>query len=195
MPTNNRDIRYLFNEQGLPRIKSKLYLLEDTPLEAGIEKRRKGEFGYPVLGSLLIEDGKYIDNDTRAEVFFDSIVIDSVLVSISQQKNIVKTTVAGRNGTVKEYISDGDYIINVNGVIVSGQNNVIPQGEMQRLKEIFNANVPLKVSNDYLQLFGITDIVVENADVFQREGYRDSVYFNLQAVSDKAYEIRLRQDL
>jgi hypothetical protein len=31
----------------------------------------------------------------------------SALITVTQQKNIVKTALAGRNGTVKEYMSDG----------------------------------------------------------------------------------------
>jgi hypothetical protein len=37
-------------------------------------------------------------------------------MDVSQERNIIRTAVAGKAGTVKQFIADGDYIINCQGL-------------------------------------------------------------------------------
>lgn len=38
-----------------------------------------------------------------------SLLFQEVVISVSQERNIVTTSLQGRDGTIKEYISNGDY--------------------------------------------------------------------------------------
>ena len=59
-------------------------------------------------------DGRY----ALCELTFENskgerLVMNDAIVAISRAKNIVTTQMVGMNGTVKEYICDGDYSINI----------------------------------------------------------------------------------
>src|ERR1035437_375891 len=45
-------------------------------------------------------------------------VLPIALIEVTNTRNVVTTAVAGLDGTIKEYISDGDYIINIKAKIV-----------------------------------------------------------------------------
>ncbi|MEI8137589.1 MAG: DUF6046 domain-containing protein, partial [Bacteroidota bacterium] len=55
----------------------------------------------------------------------NTIVIDTALFNVTQTKNIITTSIQGRNGTVKEYISLGDYNVTIKGVL-TGTNGLYP---------------------------------------------------------------------
>ena len=48
--------------------------------------------------------------DTKTKITKE-VIIKECLVTINQEKNIVATPIDGRVGTIKEYISDGDFQI------------------------------------------------------------------------------------
>lgn len=117
--------------------------------------------------------------------------IDTVLMTINQPKNIVKTPIAGRNGTVKEYISMGDFALDIRGAIVSQYPLVYPKEDVSLFIELMNLPKQLPVASDFLNLFGIEAIVVESYSIAEKLGSRNEVPFEIQAVSDLAEEIIL----
>ena len=117
------------------------------------------------------------------------IVIDTVLFSVSQSKNIVTTPIQGRDGTVKEYISMGDYSISIEGKIVS-RNNDYPADEVNELIQILNSPVSIKIISEFLSFFGIHESVVENYDFPQMEGFRNTQEFSISLLSDTPVELQ-----
>ena len=82
-------------------------------------------------------------------------------MDISQSKNIVKTAINGVKGTIKEYIADGDLVINMN-VVLGGLSDVYPLTDLKALQAFLNENNAIiiysKILNDVL---GVTRVVVE----------------------------------
>lgn len=117
--------------------------------------------------------------------------IDTVLFMVSQSKNIVKTPIQGRNGTIKEYISDGDFMIDIRGVIVSPFQEIFPKDEVSLLNELLGLPKSIPIACEFLQIFGIDSIVVEYYNISQKLGSRNEVPFEIQAISDLAEEITL----
>lgn len=82
-------------------------------------------------------------------------------LDISQSKNIVKTAINGVKGTIKEYIADGDLVINMN-VVLGGLSDVYPLDELKVLQSILDENNSIiiysKILNDILK---VTRVVVE----------------------------------
>lgn len=117
------------------------------------------------------------------------IIVDTVLFSVSQSKNIVTTPIQGRDGTVKEYISMGDYDISIEGKIVS-QNNDFPEDDVNELIQILNAPVAIKIISEFLAFFGIHESVVENYDFPQMEGFRNEQSFSISLLSDTPVELQ-----
>jgi hypothetical protein len=167
---------------------------EGNPQQELPTKDGRGELGLPVYGEVVIEGGSYTNPDGES-VPFNAIEIDTVILVVNQTKNIVKTAISGRNGTVKEYINDGDYDVQITGILSSGINNVEPTAEIDNLVGICKAQKSLKIANTYLDRLGITEIVIESYSFPQREGFRDNFFFSLNAVSNKPIELRIKENI
>ena len=122
----------------------------------------------------------------------DDIVLDCVLFDVAQSKTIITTPIQGFNGTVKEFISDGDYTLNIKGVINGTKNGVYPLTQAKNLFEGLKANIEIEVVSWYLnELFGITHIVITDFQLNQLQGNQTAVSYEIQAISDKPIELYL----
>lgn len=139
--------------------------------------------GTPVYSNLDIQAGAYTD-DNGNTINYPSFRCDSVLFIVSQSKNIVKTAIQGRNGTVKEFISDGDYQISISGSISSKGNNIYPKDDVIALDKILKAPVAIAVNSWYLNQFGIHNIVIEYYSLPQQPGRNSQQDFQITATSD-----------
>ena len=86
--------------------------------------------GTPVFSDMLLRENQ--DDE--------GIYIDTLIITINQSKNIVKTPIEGRNGTIKEFISDGDYQITITGALVGadGQYPINQVNELLRICRVQN---------------------------------------------------------
>jgi hypothetical protein len=168
----------------------------DSFLERNLPVSR---IGTPVFCWLEIEAGQYTDSDgntvqydgfTRA----DGTQINVVLFNVSQTKNIVETTIQGRNGTVKEYVSDGDYQVSIYGVFVAKTTNSYPEKEMQKLVAITKSNRAIKVNSWYLRQFGIYNLVIKEPNFAQNAAQFNSQPWQLTCVSDQPVELLREED-
>lgn len=149
------------------------------------------DFGTPEFPSLVFSSLRFSDTtdffDEKNTLKMMPDRIDTCLFTVNQQKNIVKTAIQGRNGTIKEYIGDGDYTINIKGII-TGSNGKYPYKQVKNLIEFLKQPTELKVEVPYLnEIHGITQIVIENYDFPQDAGSYSQQVFNINCVSD--YEL------
>ncbi len=117
--------------------------------------------------------------------------IDTILFEVELPKLIVRTEIVGRNGTIKEYISDGDYQIMAKGLIVSPYPNQFPADDFDLLIKYVNVNTQISVISQFLDRFGITSVVIMRGRYFEIMGYRNQVGFELEMVSDRPIEFQL----
>lgn len=181
---------------AIQTIKEDLYNLESH--DSDFPEVLAGRYlGTPVYASLEFPTQTYTDLN-GVERTTQNILIETVLMTVSQTRNIITTPIQGRNGTVKEYISDGDYQIEVRGVIVSGAMDSYPEADVSALIEILQAPIALTVFSEYMDLFGIDSVVVEGYDFPQLEGFRDNQPFTIRLISDVPIELNAavpQQDL
>lgn len=123
------------------------------------------------------------------------IVLQTVLVEVAMQKTIVKTAVQGRRGTVKEYVSDGDYEVRLRGALVSAGSSAFPHGDMKDLQELLARRTSVEVVSDYLRLFGIYNLVITGYRFPQSEGMQNTQLFEIEAVSDLPDELVSEDEL
>jgi hypothetical protein len=151
--------------------------------------------GTPVFAQVQIQGGSFFElEDTTGEnpIEFEGIVMQTVLVDVSMSKNIVKTSIQGRDGTVKEYISKGDYIINMTGNIVGqtkgntieGIGQVFPKIDTEKLIKICEVPEAITITSEFLQLFGINEVVIEDYKFAEKEGFRNMQPFQISMSSD-----------
>jgi hypothetical protein len=202
MSTDKR-FSFILSAHGLQSVKTKRFSGQmNEPLKAGTKDRtaipgqeedapladHSSLLGTPVWGNLGFEKGSYI-NHAEQEIEYNGLTIDTVLFEITIPKTIVKTDIQGLPGSVKEYISRGDYQISIKGALVSQEKNVFPLFELNRLRQIVEVEDSVKVTSDLLHYFGIFNIVIENATFSEVEGMRNTVSFSIDAVSDEPIEL------
>lgn len=143
---------------------------------------------YSTLEFLKDNSGTSLDNSlgVGAQSTSDTLLrLDTVLFVVTGTKNVIKTPIVGRNGTVKEYISMGDYQINCKGSIVSSELNVYPRNEVSLLIQILTLAKPISIACEFLGLFGIDNIIIDpEFSISEKLGSRNEVLFEFNAISD-----------
>jgi hypothetical protein len=149
----------------------------------------RSKFGLPMFDTLLFEQVQYKTNDDK-DIIVSPFSMGTVLCEVSQARNIVATSIAGRNGTVKEYISDGDYLITIKGVLASLYQNIAPKDSVNQLLGFCHAPVSFNVTSNFLAYFGIYTIVIKDYNFGQMEGKINVIPFELTCMSDTPFEIQ-----
>ena len=155
-------------------------IVEDEAIKTSV-------LGTPIFSNLEIPAGSFVDLDGNA-IAFQGLTLDTVLFRVTQSKNIVTTAVQGRNGTVKEYVSDGDFSITIDGMIVSEDQNTYPEVEVTKLLEIVRVPEQVRIISEFLDFFDISDVVIEGYDIPQQRGFRNMQPFSLRMISDEAID-------
>lgn len=122
------------------------------------------------------------------------LLINDITMNVSLQKEIVKTALVGRKGTIKEYISDGDYQINMNVglVAINDRGEIIdryPERAMAQLRKILETGEDLEVNSAFLDVFGISRIVVTGFSA-QQMTHSNRQLISITAISDDDYMIK-----
>lgn len=165
--------------------------LEEQAREEGKNGAYNGFFGLPVFDILTLIGFNYTTLDGKRIVIAD-LNLGVALIDVSQSKNEIETPIQGRNGTIKEYISDGDYVLNIRGVIASNAQDSYPEDLVKHLIQFCNAPVSIPVASNLLDLFGIHNIVIKDFAFPQNEGMRNVVNFQLSCLSDTPFEIKTK---
>jgi len=118
------------------------------------------------------------------------VLIKGAIVDVTQVKNIVKTQIAGMDGSVLEYINQGDYEITIRGFFDTFLPDLAPNQRTRLLNYYCSAPVSLNIVNDFLNnVIKINKIVPQNLNIFQRQGVRNIQYFQISAISDNDFKI------
>ena len=152
----------------------------------------KSQLDTPVFANITFKGATYVEvvNNTSKEITFPDLTFETVIMTVSQSKNIVTTEIQGRNGTVKEYIGMGDYNITINGILTTKNGNgVNPIEQLRNLKLMLNANRTLEVACTYLQTLDITNLVIKDYELPQEYGGYSYQKFSITALSDYPKEI------
>lgn len=180
--------KYSIKSLGFEKLGTKKFIVSDYTPDI---QNRTSYLGTPVYSNLEIKPFSYETLEGETVTIKTGIVIDTILISVSQTKNIVTTPIQGRNGTVKEYVSDGDYQISLEGKIVSKTNNY-PEAEVSELIQICKSPISIpadSIISEFLAWFGIHSFVIESFDFPQTEGVRNEQEFSISAISDDPIEL------
>lgn len=150
--------------------------------------------GLPVFDTVTFDTLSYKTNDGKL-IGVGKMQMTNCMHVVNMVKNIIRTPVAGADGTVKEYIGLSDYNITLSGWLVSKYANTPPELEIKQLYEFCKAPVPIGVYSNFLAYFEIFSIVIEGEPSFtQIEGTRNAIQFTINCVSDKPFEVEFNQN-
>ena len=118
--------------------------------------------------------------------------IPDAVVAMTRTKQIVTTQVVGMVGTVKEYISDGDFDINIavgiQGVEDGKVANVYPEEGVRELRKFLEVDKPISVQSAFFDLFEINRLVIKSYSLTQatESNYQE---LTISALSDNEYNV------
>lgn len=120
------------------------------------------------------------------------LVVNDAVCAISRARNIVTTQMVGMDGTVKEYVNEGDYQINILVGVVAVRDGVIvdeyPEEGLRELRAFFDEKAAIDVHSAFLEIFDIRHVVIKSFSVSQdtASNYQS---VSVSALSDGTYNV------
>lgn len=114
------------------------------------------------------------------------------VASVSRERRVVSTALTGLDGTVKEYINEGDWavslVVGVQAVEEGEIADVYPADALRELRRVLDVKGAIEVQSEFLSIFDITRIVVRS---YGAQQMTESNYqaVTISAVSDEDYDI------
>lgn len=154
-------------------IEYQIALEEATKIAIGYEnvtlyKRKDYGTSSYLAGMPLFQPLKFIGEDD-----LEDLLLESAVVEISRQKNIVSTDVQGRDTSVDEFINNGDWQISVSGIICSNEARY-PLDETLEFQKFMDLKRSIKIEHEILNGLGVYEIVVTS------QNYPKTPSINLQ---------------
>ncbi len=138
--------------------------------------------GLPIYMPLLFE---------KLNTASEDYMLESAVLKISRSKEIVVTKVQGRDSTVKEFISNGDWEVSVTGLIAN-KGVGYPKREVKQFAEYLKAKRSLKVVHEKLNMLGIHELVITAYDLPESD-FMNIQPYSFTALSETAIELRIDQ--
>lgn len=142
----------------------------------------KSVLGTPVFDNLVIRAGSYTDTVLGIQRYGE-IRLDSAIITISQQNNVVLTPIAGRDGEVIEYVSKMSNRINVKAGIF-GTGNKRPISDIAMVASALNSNDVLQVQSGFLGEWNITELVILDKNIPQIPGGYNYQVFEFNCIEN-----------
>lgn len=195
-------ISFLFIAAGIGR-RARLALTKLKPSQVNLQTPsweghgstlQTGDVSVPITDRSYWE-GRYVLTEiTIRKEDGDTMMINDATVTVSLEKHIVRTALVGLNGTIKEYISNGDYDISltVGIVAVDASGNIVdeyPEEGIRRVREFLDENRALEVSSPFFDILGIDRMVVSKFSLRQ-DTHSNRQTIEVKALSDVDYEIK-----
>lgn len=144
----------------------------------------------PAINSYAIESGvgKLLTGVITLKANDKELVLENCLFDTSNSKRIVQTAINGKDGTVKEWISNGDIIINVQVNILNKERNY-PVDELLEIMKFLKLNRELSINETHInKILDVSRVVVTSwRHVPKTWSNYQSIMIDL--VSDNTYEI------
>lgn len=194
-------ISFEFIAAGLAR-RARMSLAKFTPSQVNTQVPSwEGHGGTPETVELSVPitdrsywEGRYVLTElTLRKENDDKLMINDAMVSLSREKHIVRTTLVGLDGTIKEYICNGDYDISITVGIVAVENGQIvdeyPEEGIRRVREFLDENKAVEVSSLFFDIFDIPRMVITRFSIRQdTQSNRQTI--DIKALSDEDYTIK-----
>ncbi|CAN5436755.1 hypothetical protein BH09BAC1_BH09BAC1_05000 [soil metagenome] len=147
------------------------------------EGEGRGLLGHPIFQSIAFTNGN------------ERYILGDCIVDINLTKVVVKTARNGTDGTVKEFIANGDFQVNIKGFMVGDDPYSMPDNLIWQFRSFFiDKKKALGVEGKIFDLLGIYNLVVESIRLPQLPTYINIRPFELTCVSDDPTEIMLLKD-
>lgn len=166
------------------------------------EVKEYSAYGTPIFMPIQFDDVKYKNDGVNHTI--NGIKLLCAVMEISNTRNIVKTDIQGRDGSVKEFINNGDYQISIKGILTNDVytpdgsqptkgNNKYPMDAVAHLNTICLAPCAIQVTNSLLYELGIYDLVIEDFSFPATVGKENMQAFQLNCLSDTTFVLKEKE--
>lgn len=116
-------------------------------------------------------------------------------LTVSMQKTVITTPVAGRDFGVIEIIAAQNYRIQIEGISdpVEGEADTIPYEEIRKLNSLARINASLEVECELLATYGIRRLVIESFQTNLTQ-YAGQIQYRFDCLSDDPTELLLLRE-
>lgn len=150
--------------------------------------REEAKESYDNIYNIKSGIGKKLSGVITLKANGKELVLENCLFDTSNTKRIVQTAINGKDGTVKEWISNGDIIINVQVNILNKERNY-PVDELIEIMNFLKLNRELSINETHInKILDVSRVVVTSwRHVPKTWSNYQSIMIDL--VSDNTYEI------
>jgi len=143
--------------------------------------------GTPIFDDITFPAGSYLTLE-GVTVDYAELRLISVRYVVQQAKNIVRTMVSGRNGSVKEYNNTGDYIIKGQASI-SELAPVFPREDLEKFIGIVDVPEAVPIVSKILNvILGVDNVVLSDFNLDPGNG-AGNVTINFTLESDREFDL------
>jgi hypothetical protein len=141
--------------------------------------------------AIKFKAGSYRRTKGGPLISFNELVLETVLISLTKNKKIIRSEIAGKDGEVIEYMGAGSHDITINGMITSDYG-VEPTEKINALNAILDAPISIQVICPFLNMKGIHQIVIMDSTQPQEAGGIAYQSFTINAISEVPVELRIK---
>lgn len=150
------------------------------------------EAGLPITDTAYWE-GRWVLCPLRLErENGEGLTFADAVAAVSREHRIVSTALAGRDGTVKEYINAGDWAVSIVLGLQKTDGGTIrdewPGAELRGLLRLLESKEALRVHSEFLDAMNIGRLVIRSYSARQMTESNYQVV-EISAASDEDYEI------
>jgi len=140
----------------------------------------KNQLGKPLFMDVEI-DGKRLPNEP--------------LVTVTSRKIIEETVLVGseHRGTVKEFISAGDFQIKIEGICIDTNSRSYPKDQVELINSIVSQNKALDFYSDITEIFEVHRVVINDFGFGNMKGKPNSQSYFISCTSDMDFYAVLDQ--
>lgn len=184
----------------------KAFGFENVQVYEEEEVKMKGMLGHYIMMPLKLGPVSWNEQlapgESRTRTA-EEMYLPIAMVEISRTKNMEMTAVEGRDGTVKEYGSHGDYMVNIKSILIGeidedgtvAETGKYPTIEKAKLIDLEAAKVEIPVAGFAFENLGIEYLVIRSIRWVPMEGVENAQAFELDCVSDNPGSYKLRGGL
>lgn len=188
-------IGYRFPEAGNPASQKAITGLDNVPVRNINENTVQSYLGTPIVQPIWFKAGTYKTRHkgqlVDRNISQDYLLPGATIADFNRGKEIVKTKVQGRTGTIKEYISHSDYQVGIRGVIASEDGQSYPEQDVNRIKAFEEITDAIRVQGGLFDLLGIYNIVIVGIRWLDAPGFPGIQPFTMECISDEPAEIKI----
>lgn len=195
-------INFQFIATGIARqARATLYRLSPSQVNSQVPSWA-GHGGTPATSGITIPvtdrsywEGRYVLTEiTLRKEDGETLTINDATVNISREKHMVRTTLVGLDGTIKEYIANGDYDIGITVGItaVDDEGQIVdeyPSEGIRKVREFLEENKAIEVTSVFFEIFGIDRMVITRFSLNQ-DTHSNRQVIDIKALSDEDYVIK-----